>query len=175
MIPTAHPDALDLMRKLFVFNPNSRLSASEALKHPYLKQFHKQHEKQEVELTEPISMYFFYRKSFASMTTKSSPSENTGKSYTKILPKRKRNKRKDGSKKYWQSWGLKSTVISRWFLKNSITMCKTSFSTRIRAKFIRNSLRKSISRSWASVNTKKNTWSPNPEWTEAVNRMNCLS
>jgi hypothetical protein len=41
MVPTAHPEALDLMRKLFVFNPNLRLTASEALKHPYLKQFHK--------------------------------------------------------------------------------------------------------------------------------------
>ena len=100
MVPTAHPDALDLMRKLFVFNPKLRLSASEALKHPYLKQFHKQHEKQEVELTEPISMYIFIQ-SFASMTTRSFPSENIGKFCTKILPKRKKNKRKDGSKKYW--------------------------------------------------------------------------
>jgi hypothetical protein len=28
MVPTAHPEALDLMRKLFVFNPNLRLTAS---------------------------------------------------------------------------------------------------------------------------------------------------
>jgi hypothetical protein len=27
MIPTAHSDALDLMRKLFLFNPNERLTA----------------------------------------------------------------------------------------------------------------------------------------------------
>lgn len=45
MVPTAHPDALDLMRKLFIFNPYERLTASDALKHPYLKQFHKEHAK----------------------------------------------------------------------------------------------------------------------------------
>lgn len=27
MIPNASPDALDLMRKLFLFNPNERLTA----------------------------------------------------------------------------------------------------------------------------------------------------
>lgn len=55
MVPTAHPDALDLMRKFFKFNPNYRLTAEEALNHPYLKQFHKEHEKEEVALTEPVS------------------------------------------------------------------------------------------------------------------------
>eukprot|EP01023_Acetabularia_acetabulum_P061561 TRINITY_DN7450_c0_g1_i1.p1 TRINITY_DN7450_c0_g1~~TRINITY_DN7450_c0_g1_i1.p1 ORF type:complete len:422 (-),score=56.63 TRINITY_DN7450_c0_g1_i1:408-1673(-) len=38
--PNASVDALDLMRKLLQFNPEDRLSAEEALRHPYVKQFH---------------------------------------------------------------------------------------------------------------------------------------
>lgn len=33
-------DALDLLKKLLVFNPNQRLTAEEALQHPYMKDFH---------------------------------------------------------------------------------------------------------------------------------------
>jgi serine/threonine protein kinase len=33
-------DALDLLRRLLVFNPAERLSAAEALAHPYVAQFH---------------------------------------------------------------------------------------------------------------------------------------
>ena len=33
-------DALDLLRRLLVFNPARRLSAEEALAHPYVAQFH---------------------------------------------------------------------------------------------------------------------------------------
>jgi len=32
--------ALDLIRKLLVFNPKNRLTVEEALEHPYLKDFH---------------------------------------------------------------------------------------------------------------------------------------
>lgn len=32
--------ALDLIRRMLVFNPKNRLSVEEALNHPYLKDFH---------------------------------------------------------------------------------------------------------------------------------------
>lgn len=40
MFKGANPDALDLMQKLLQFNPNKRLTAAQALKHRYLKEFH---------------------------------------------------------------------------------------------------------------------------------------
>ena len=40
LFPSAPPDALDLLSKLLVFNPAKRLSAAEALAHPYVAQFH---------------------------------------------------------------------------------------------------------------------------------------
>lgn len=36
MFPTASDDALDLIRNLLHFNPTKRLTAEEALKHPYV-------------------------------------------------------------------------------------------------------------------------------------------
>uniref|UniRef100_UPI00358FE600 extracellular signal-regulated kinase 2-like isoform X1 n=2 Tax=Myxine glutinosa TaxID=7769 RepID=UPI00358FE600 len=40
LLPDAPPDALDLMGKLLVFNPEHRLTAEEALCHPYVSRFH---------------------------------------------------------------------------------------------------------------------------------------
>jgi len=40
LFPNADEDALDLLHKLLMFNPNKRITAEEALAHPYLSQFH---------------------------------------------------------------------------------------------------------------------------------------
>lgn len=38
--PTASDEALDLLKKLLCFNPNKRLTAEQALEHPYVSEFH---------------------------------------------------------------------------------------------------------------------------------------
>lgn len=40
MYPHASPEALDLLRRLLQFNPNKRITADEALEHPFVAQFH---------------------------------------------------------------------------------------------------------------------------------------
>ena len=40
LFPKASPDALNLLKKLLRFNPNKRLTAEEALNHPYVAKFH---------------------------------------------------------------------------------------------------------------------------------------
>ena len=40
LFPNASPEATDLLRKLLVFNPDKRITAEEALAHPYVAQFH---------------------------------------------------------------------------------------------------------------------------------------
>lgn len=40
IFPTASDEALDLLNKLLQFNPEKRLTAEEALEHPYVAQFH---------------------------------------------------------------------------------------------------------------------------------------
>nr|KAI8754386.1 extracellular signal-regulated kinase 2-like [Biomphalaria glabrata] len=40
LIPDAPPDGLDLMKKLLHFNPDKRITADEALRHPFVQRFH---------------------------------------------------------------------------------------------------------------------------------------
>lgn len=40
MYPNASEEAIDLLRKLLMFNPDQRITAEQALEHPYLAQFH---------------------------------------------------------------------------------------------------------------------------------------
>eukprot|EP01087_Luapelamoeba_hula_P004853 TRINITY_DN14836_c0_g1_i1.p1 TRINITY_DN14836_c0_g1~~TRINITY_DN14836_c0_g1_i1.p1 ORF type:complete len:187 (-),score=48.04 TRINITY_DN14836_c0_g1_i1:39-599(-) len=40
--PDAPEEAHDLLKKMLVFNPNKRISAKKALKHPYMAQFHEE-------------------------------------------------------------------------------------------------------------------------------------
>ncbi|GFH32777.1 mitogen-activated protein kinase, partial [Haematococcus lacustris] len=40
IFPSASAEALDLLRHLLVFNPHKRLSVQQALRHPYVAQFH---------------------------------------------------------------------------------------------------------------------------------------
>ncbi|CAH1772299.1 unnamed protein product [Owenia fusiformis] len=40
MIPDAPDDAIDMLKKLLHFNPGKRMTADEALRHPYLSRFH---------------------------------------------------------------------------------------------------------------------------------------
>lgn len=40
MMPEAPPEGVDLLRQLLHFNPDKRITAAEALKHPYVSRFH---------------------------------------------------------------------------------------------------------------------------------------
>ena len=40
LFPTASDDALDMLRNLLQFNPSRRMTADQALRHPYVAQFH---------------------------------------------------------------------------------------------------------------------------------------
>jgi mitogen-activated protein kinase 15 len=52
MYPTAPAAAINLMQKLLYFNPEKRMTAEEALKHPLVAQFHDPNH--EPGATEPI-------------------------------------------------------------------------------------------------------------------------
>jgi renal tumor antigen len=42
LIPNVSPDAQDLITKLLIYNPDNRITANQALKHPYFKELREQ-------------------------------------------------------------------------------------------------------------------------------------
>lgn len=70
MFPHASPDALDLLRRCLKFNPSKRITAEEALSHPYVAQFHN-------EVEEPV---------YPTPPIKIALDDNTKVSYLPLLP-----------------------------------------------------------------------------------------
>lgn len=56
MFPNINPMGLDLLKKMLVFDPNKRITAADALRHPYLKNYHDPTDEPE---GQPISPSFF--------------------------------------------------------------------------------------------------------------------
>eukprot|EP00002_Diphylleia_rotans_P030438 TRINITY_DN6256_c0_g1_i1.p1 TRINITY_DN6256_c0_g1~~TRINITY_DN6256_c0_g1_i1.p1 ORF type:complete len:365 (-),score=75.54 TRINITY_DN6256_c0_g1_i1:447-1541(-) len=54
IFPSANPQAIDLMEKMLVFNPNQRITVEQALEHPYLAHLHNVDE----EPTSPVRFHF---------------------------------------------------------------------------------------------------------------------
>ena len=40
LLPNASEEAVDMLSKLLVFDPNKRMTAEEALRHPFVERFH---------------------------------------------------------------------------------------------------------------------------------------
>lgn len=85
LLPRASEDALDLMSKLMRFNPNQRLSAEEALKHPYVIQFSTPEEEVVVGHAIRISI---------DDNTKFSVDDYRDKLYEEVLRRRKETRRR---------------------------------------------------------------------------------
>lgn len=56
LIPHASPDAIDLINKLLAYNPDDRLSARQALRHPYFRELREQEKKQQALVLPELSM-----------------------------------------------------------------------------------------------------------------------
>jgi len=48
LYPNANSTELDFLNKLLQFNPNKRIKVEEALKHPYVAEFHEQYKESEI-------------------------------------------------------------------------------------------------------------------------------
>lgn len=58
-IPNAPPEAIDLMEKLFTFDPKKRLTAKQVLQHPFLEELYDPENDEQVVEGQPISYYDF--------------------------------------------------------------------------------------------------------------------
>lgn len=89
MYPKAAQDAVDLMKKLLQFNPEKRITADEALNHPFVSLFHNPAD--EPNCPHPIRLYFNDNKKY-------SINEYREKLYQEIRKKRERRRLKHGEK-----------------------------------------------------------------------------
>ncbi|GAB5355354.1 hypothetical protein AAMO2058_000198600, partial [Amorphochlora amoebiformis] len=96
MYPNATSEALDLLAKLLVFNPEKRLTSTEALKHPYLKQFGSPEE--EMTMSSPIKISI-------DDNTRFSISDYRKSLYRQIVQKRKEQRKKKAAAKARQKRG----------------------------------------------------------------------
>lgn len=90
LFPNASEEALDILRAMLQFNPNKRLTAEEALKHPFVAQFHNPDDEPicEREIRIPIDDDHKY-----------SIADYRNQLYQDIIAKKKENKRKSKAKK----------------------------------------------------------------------------
>lgn len=88
-------DAVDLLRKCLVFNPKKRITAEEALKHPYVNQFHNPSDEPTCDRVVSIPI---------NDNTKYSIAEYRDKLYSEILRRKKELKKiaKDKAKRQQQ-------------------------------------------------------------------------
>jgi mitogen-activated protein kinase 15 len=85
LFPTAKPEAIDLMQKLLQFNPDKRIDAEEALKHPFVSLFHNPAD--EPICTSQIKLHLSDNKKY-------SINEYRERLYAEIRKKRERRRRK---------------------------------------------------------------------------------
>lgn len=82
--PTASDEALDLLKKLLCFNPNKRLTAEQALEHPYVSEFHNSDDEPSCERVIQIAI---------DDNTKFSIREYRDKLYQEIMKKKKEQRK----------------------------------------------------------------------------------
>lgn len=88
MFPKAKPEAVDLMKKLLQFSPEKRITADEALKHPFVALFHNAAD--EPLCPHPIRLYFNDNKKYSII-------EYRDKLYQEIRKKRERRRSKQAA------------------------------------------------------------------------------
>ena len=59
LIPNAPPEAIDLMEKLFTFDPKSRLTAKQVLQHPFLEELYDPENDDQIIEGQPVNYYDF--------------------------------------------------------------------------------------------------------------------
>lgn len=94
MFPGAPPEALDLLFRCMQFNPDKRITAQEALRHPYVAPFHNPEDEPSCDRLITICI---------DDNTKYSISEYRDKLYADIVRKRKEQRKKekaDGSDRH---------------------------------------------------------------------------